>query len=329
MKNNFKRIVAVLCLLAIVFAAFSGCGSKKKKIVIWTSGESYRNEYYLNECRKKFPDYNIVLEYLSTSVIADKVIEEKDSCSADILVSEEYQYLEKCSDYIAEIKDFDYSPFIEEMIPASRKYTPECRNGGCVILNTKVLEEKGLAEPTSYADLLKPEFKGLLSMPSPKTSSTGYMFLRQLVNEWGEDKAFEYFDKFAENILQFTTSGSGPMNALEAREVAVGFGMTAQAAVKINNGNTELKIVFFEEGSPYSFLGNAVLKKSAERPEVMEVFNYLSTKLCRDNHEKFLPDKLYKDYQPKFPNFPENINYGNMANDTMAEKERLLAKWDH
>ena len=323
------KITALVCIAVMVFAVFAGCSSKKEKVVIWTSGEDYRNEYYLSECKKKFPQYEIVLEYNKTSVIAAKVIEEKDKCSADILVSEEYQYLEKCSEYLAELTDFDYSEFMPEIVPESHKYTPECRNGGCVIVNTKVLAEKGLAEPQSYADLLKPEYKGLVSMPSPKTSSTGYMFLRQLVNEWGEDAAFAYFDKLSENILQYTSSGSGPVTALIAREVAVGLGMTAQAAVKINGGNNELKIMFFEEGSPYSLLGNAVLKKSSGRTAVMEVFNYLATTLCKGDHEQFLPEQIYKDYTPKMANFPENIKYGNMQNDTLAEKERLLAKWDH
>ena len=84
------------------------------------------------------------------------------------------------------------------------------------------LEEKNLAVPTSYADLLKPEYKGLVSMPNPKSSGTGYMFLKSLVNAWGEEEAFAYFDQLAENILQFTSSGSGPVNALVQGEAAIG-----------------------------------------------------------------------------------------------------------
>ena len=166
-------------------------------------------------------------------------------------------------------------------------------------------------------------------MPSPNSSGTGYMFLRQLTNEWGEDAAFEYFDKFSENVLQYTSSGSGPVNALIQREVAVGLGMTSQAVVKINEGNDELEIVFFDEGSPYSMYGNAVLSKSAGSKAVMDVFNYLATDLCKGDNELYFPDQIYKDFAPAIEGFPTNIKYGNMANDTLAEKERLQAKWDH
>jgi len=180
--------------------------------------------------------------------------------------------------------------------------------------------------PKSYADLLDPQYKGLISMPNPASSGTGYMFLRQLTNEWGEDEAYAYFEKLTENILQYTSSGSGPINALVQGEVAIGLGMTSQAVVEINQ-NAPLEILFFEEGSPYSMYGNAVLAKSAKRACVMEVFNYLATELCRDNHQKYFPDQIFKDYKVEIEGFPQNINYGDMSNDTLKEKERLVSKW--
>lgn len=81
---------------------------------------------------------------MSSSTIAAKVVAEGKNCTADIICSEEYGYLEKCEKYLAELKDFDYSPFLENLVPASRKYTPELKNGGAVIVNKKVLAEKKL-----------------------------------------------------------------------------------------------------------------------------------------------------------------------------------------
>ncbi len=324
-----KKFFSFVCALTIALLALSGCGGKsggKEKITIWTSGEDYKNENYLSQCRERFPDYDITLEYMTSSSIAAKVIEEGDNCSCDIILSEEYGYLEKCEDYLVELTDFDFSLFLDEIVPASHKYTPEVKNGGCVIVNPKVLEEHQLPLPTSYQDLLDPKYKGLISMPSPNSSGTGYMFLRQLVNEWGEEEAFAYFEKFSENVLQYTSSGSGPVNALIQGEVAVGLGMTSQAVTEINQG-VNLQILFFPEGSPYSMYGNAVLSKSADRPHVMEVFQYLATDLCKDNNEKFFPDQVFKDFQPEIDGFPRDIRYGNMSNDTLAEKERLQARW--
>lgn len=326
--KKMKRMAALACAALTLMLILSGCGgqTESKDVTIWTSGEDYKNEYYLSECKKKFPDYNITLEYMSSSGIAAKVLEEGEDCSCDIILSEEYNYLYSCEDYLAELDKFDFSVFLDDIVPENHKFTPESKQGGCTIVNPKVLEERGLPVPSSYEDLLNPQYKGLVSMPSPKSSGTGYMFLRQLTNEWGEDKAFEYFERLSENVLQYTPSGSGPVNALMQGEVAVGLGMTAQAVTEINNG-VHLEIVFFKEGSPFSMYGNAVLAKSAGRECVMDVFNYLSTDLCRGDNERFFPDQIFKDFAPVIESFPTDIRYGDMSNHTPQEKERLQEKW--
>ncbi len=323
-----KIFIAAICLLAMLIV---GCGgeqssSTKKTVKIWTSGEDYKNEYYLTECQKKFPDYDISMEYMNSNTIAAKILDEGDKVDCDIVLSDEYGYLEKCADKLAVLKDFDYSIFLYDIVPASHRYTPECKNGGCIIINRAVLEKNNLPAPKSYKDLLDPRYKNLISMPNPASSGTGYMFLRQLVNEFGEDAAFDYFAKLTENILQYTSSGSGPVNALVQGEVAIGLGMTSQAVEEINQG-VPLEIIFFAEGSPFSMYGNAILAKSYDRPEVRDVFNYLATDLCKGNNEKFFPDQIFKDFAPTIKNYPTNIHYGNMKDDTLAEKERLLSKW--
>lgn len=323
-----KRVLSAICMCALILALLAGCGAQKSdnKIVIWTSGEDYKNEYYLTECQKMFPDYDITMEYMNSSSIAAKVMEEGENCSCDIILSDEYGYLYMCEEYLAELKDFDFSVFMDEIVPESHKFTPEVKNGGCVVINPAVLESKGLEAPTCYQDLLDPKYQGLISMPSPASSGTGYMFLRQLTNEWGEDEAFKFFEGLTKNILQYTSSGSGPVNALVQGEAAIGLGMTSQAVVEIGQG-VDLDIVFFDEGSPYSMYGNAVLAKSADRECVMEVFNYLATDLCKGDNELYFPDQIFKDFAPEVDGFPKNINYGDMSNDTLSEKERLVAKW--
>jgi iron(III) transport system substrate-binding protein len=98
--------------------------------------------------------------------------------------------------------EYDLSVFTDDAISdLNRNYViPGIRSGGAVIINKKVLQDRGLPKPTSYKDLLDAKYKGLLSMPSPKSSGTGYMFYLALVNAWGEQKALEYFDDYSKNV---------------------------------------------------------------------------------------------------------------------------------
>ena len=201
---------------------------------------------------------------------------------------------------------------------------------GAVIINKKTLEEKGVAVPTSYDDLIKPEYKGLISMPSPKSSGTGYIFLLNLVNERGEEAAFEYFDKLAENMSGqgFTTSGSGPVKALLQGEAAIGLGMTFQAAQEIENG-TDLTIMFFDEGAPYTTYSSAVIA-GKDNEDVMKVFKYIVSDVSPEDKKLYNPEKIFKNQETTMKNFPENVPYGNMDGiRDIAKKEALLDKWNH
>ena len=326
MKKIMAMILALILCSCVFCAAMAEMDTTDKNVVIWTTEEEHVVDYYINALREKFPEYNITIENVSSSTMPAKVIEEGEYCSCDILWTEDYAYLEKCSDWLVELKDFDYSMFLDDTVPASHKYTPEERYAGGIILNVDMLTEWKLPEPASYQDLLDPMYQGLISMPNPASSGTGYMFLRQLVNEWGEDEAFSYFEQLTPNILQYTSSGMGPVNALIQGEAAIGLGFISQAVQEINAGRN-LKIIYFDEGVPFSIYGNALLKKSEKKQAAVDVFNYIAAELVYDNNRLFYPEQIIKDYTPVIENYPTEIHYGNMTNNTLEEKERLLAKW--
>ena len=331
--KNIRLAVIALSLLGIA-TNLTACGDSKQKVVIWTSTEDYNMEYMQKCLDERFPDYNVVIEYNSTSNIAAKVIEEGASSECDIVYMEEYGYMEKmiAAGVLDSIEgDYDLSRYVDNTVgEATNKYVlPSCITGGAVVINKTVFEQKGLTKPTSYQDLLNSSFKGLVSMASPKSSGTGYMFLYSLVKAWGETEALSYFDSLTPNILAYTTSGSGPINALVNREVAVGFGMISQAVNKINDGNNELEILFFEEGAPFNLYGNGFVKGKKANQAVKDVMDYLDSFYVDESNKKFYPESVFKGADYQIPNFPANIVYSNMEGNNLTAKEALLAKWNH
>lgn len=335
MKKTFLRRVVAASLAVVTAVAMTACSSTEKapndgdaanQVVIYSGAEEYRNEYFTKRLNEQFPDYDISIEYMPTGNLAAKLAAEGTDTDIDIIYELDYGYAGLVEEYLCDLSSFDQSVYLDDCVAPSGRYLPECRNGGAIILNPDVLAAKGLEEPTCYEDLLKPEYKDLISMPNPKSSGTGYMFLKSLVNAWGEEEAFAYFDKLSENILQFTSSGSGPVNALVQGEVAIGLGMTAQAVTKINEG-ANLKIVFFEEGSPYNLYGFAMPEGKQNKPAVMEVFTFFYTELVEKDKELYYPEQIYKDKVFEIENYPTDIPYADMSNNTTAEKERLLENW--
>jgi iron(III) transport system substrate-binding protein len=316
-------------MLLLLALCLGGCGQQKETVVVYTSMEDYRVAYLNQRLREEFPDYNVIVEYLPTGNHAARLLAEGKQSECDITHNLEYGYLMKLEEagLLADLSGYDASVYVEDAVLSSR-YLPQERNGGAIIVNTQVLAQRGLSEPTSYADLLKPEYKGLISMPSPKASGTGYMFLKALVNAWGEAEALAYFDALTENILQYTSSGSGPLNAVIQGEAAIGLGMTAPAVTQLNAGQP-LKLIFFTEGSPYSLYGQGIVSGKEASPAVKAVFDFLVNQFTAENCERYFPEKLYKDKDYAVQNYPQQIPYADMSNNSLAEKTRLLNLWKY
>ena len=329
-KFGMKKTAALLLLMAMALTVvLTGCGSGKEQILIYTSVEDYVIEDMNARLSEAFPDYDIIVEYVSTGNHAAKLLSEGKNSECDITYDLEYAYMEQLAQagVLADLSAYDKSIYLEDTV-VSNNYLVQCRVGGAIILNTEVLKAKGLAEPKSYEDLLKPEYKGLISMANPKSSGTGYMFYKSLVNAWGEKKALEYFDKLTPNVLQYTSSGSGPVNALLQKEVAIGFGMTSHAVTQINQG-APLKIVYFDEGSPFTMYGQSMVAGKDQRPCVKEVFDFLVNTYSYELNEKFFPEQMFKDKIFTVDNYPQNIVYSDMHNNTIAEKTKLLDLWKY
>jgi iron(III) transport system substrate-binding protein len=324
------RILWVL-LAGLALALMVSCGGGGgKRVIIYTSTEDFRTEHMQELLKDKFPDYDIVMEVLSTGNHAAKIKAEGTSTEADIILNLETGYMESLEDVFADLSSFDLSPFLPDLVPPSKKFLPWDKSSGAIVYNKEKLAGLGLPVPASYQDLLNPAYKGLISMPNPKSSGTGYMFLVSLINAWGEDAAFDYFDKLADNILQFTTSGSGPVNALIQGEVAIGLGMTLTATQAINSRGVPLEMTFFQEGAPSITTGMAIIKGKETKPGVKEVFEFSMTALVREDKELYCPEPIFKDQTNTIPNYPRGIPYADMTGVyDQDRKAKLLERWKY
>ena len=328
MKKNFLLLM-VLCVVLCFCMFLSACGKTgNRTVVIYTSAEEYRYEAMQADLNARFPNSIIRIEYYSTGDLLAKLLAEGADTECDIVGEMEYANLDRIIDLLADLSAYDTSVYTADMVPNEPRYLPWYRNGGCIAVNRIVLSERGLPVPESYADLLNPMYQGLISMPNPLSSGTGYMFLKSLVNAWGEQEAFDYFDALSQNVLSFTSSGSGPVNALREKEAAIGFAMTAQTVSAVNDG-FPLRIHFFSEGSPFSLYGIGVIKGKETRREVSEVFDYIVNTWTEMDKLLFCPERIFNDREFTLPNYPVSIRYADMSNNTSGEKERLLNKWTH
>lgn len=325
-----KKVLLIILALTLVFTALCITGGQDR-IVICASSEQFRNDALQEQLTRRFPEYDIAVIYMSTGKAAAKVFAEGSDTDVDILVGLETGYLSKIHSSLANISGVSRIPYLEGITPAdndNRWITWE-RQAGAIIVNRSILDKHGLEAPQTYEDLLKPEYKGLIAMPDPKSSGTGYFFFRNWVNTMGEEGALAYVDALYPNLKQFTESGSGPIKMLKQGEIAIGLALTFQAVNEINDGQP-FEIIYPPQGSPYSLTGSAVISGHESKEGVAEVFDFIANEFLVYDKAHFSPEPIFDGQFNSIANYPQTIFYADMAGiQDAGEKERLLSLWNY
>jgi len=140
-------------------------------------------------------------------------------------------------------------------------------------VNTKILKDKNLPEPTSWADLTKPIYKGQISIAHPASSGTSYtmMATQMFLNNKDIEKGFAYMKAFHQNVLQYQKTGAAPARQAGQGEVAIGVVFSHDTVAAIDEGFKDLKVVFPSEGTGYE-IGGMALVKGASDPVAAKTF---------------------------------------------------------
>ena len=320
-----KKYISLIFLFILLIT--TGCSKKDGQVVIYTSMEENRNKVLKEQLAEKFPDKDIVVQYLSTGNSAAKIKNEGTNVEADIVLDLETAHMVELEENFADLSSFDTSIYLDG-VNKSNRYLTWTKYTMALIIDKNYFDKHNLSVPKTYDDLLKSEYRNLIAIPDPKTSGTGYAFYLNVVNIMGEDKAIEYFKKLKNNLREFTTSGSGPTNLLKQGEIAIAMGMTSQGVEAINEGYN-FKIVSLKTGAPYNTTSFGIIKGRENKENVREVFEWLMNDFGKYDKEYYLPDKILKNQEVKVKNYPTNLKDAKMDGiDSVSVKQDLISKWE-
>jgi thiamine transport system substrate-binding protein len=108
----------------------------------------------------------------------------------------------------------------------------------CLNYDRIFFEEQGLLPPQNLEDLLQPEYRGMLVVQNPATSSPGLAFMLATIEHFGEEGYLDYWSGLVENDLlvvsswetayfnEFSGSGGGGV-----RPIVVSYGSSPPAEV--------------------------------------------------------------------------------------------------
>ena len=162
--------------------ALPGCSSANDgTVVIYSCAEGVRNESLITAMHARFPEYDIRLHYIPTGNCAAKLRMEGSQSEADIVLDLEGGYIKQVSEWLDQLPAQDAKRYCADLVDPDHRYS-FARESACIAVKTDDAFPRTASRPRSYEDLTDPQYKGLVTMPNPKSSGTGYNFVKSLVN---------------------------------------------------------------------------------------------------------------------------------------------------
>jgi iron(III) transport system substrate-binding protein len=277
MKKFLRNVLCFITAIVMLSLTLSltGCSSEKETVVIYTHDYDELIPSFMEFLEGEFPDVEFIVIHMSGGTLDAKIQAEGKDTEIDIIHgSSSGANRLKSQDMLTSFTPG--STFQSEFADPDNVIAPNGVWCGAFLVNTEELEKHGLDMPASFLDLLDPQYKGHIVMANPVSSSTGRFFLLGILNTFGEQEGWAYFEALNENIFQYTESGSGPGNSVSMGEAVIGLGMDYQGHKLIEDGSP-LEVVFAEEGAPWDYDTIVVINKEEVRPIVLEVAKAMTT----------------------------------------------------
>lgn len=219
------HLPAAACLLGIL--CLSSC-KDNSQVVIYSNADDEAIAAMQRALDKAGYGGQYMFQTFSTSELGGKILAEGSNIEADMLTLSSY-YLESANKRTKGL----FVPLAfscETLQPTAPCFAPITGQEGAIFINTRVIEERHVPLPKSLKDLARPEYKGHISIPNIRSSSTAWLMVQALVQAYGQEEARNILRGMMANAgPHLENSGSAPLKKLRAGEVAIAFGLRQQA----------------------------------------------------------------------------------------------------
>ena len=296
--SNRGLVVAGVVVVAVIavafFAGLVAPGEQEPavpaegQVVIASNADEEALTAYRNALDAAGYEGQYVVQSFGTSELGGKLLAEGTNLEADVITMSSY-YVDSAEDQnhmFAELTELEAVP-LDDDTPTYR--APAQAQEGAIFYNTEVLASEGLPVPTSLRDLADPVYEGMVSLPDITGSSTAWLLIQALVDNYGEAEAQEILTGIYRNAGPYLSqSGSAPIKNVRAGEVAIGFGLRHQALADKAEG-LPIEVVDPSEGT-YSLTESVAVVDKGDgtnplaqqmaatiidggRPELMETYS--------------------------------------------------------
>jgi iron(III) transport system substrate-binding protein len=329
-RSLWLHVGAAITGAALVWAA---AAQAQTKLTVYTAIENEQLKPFKDAFEKGNPGIEIVWVRDSTGVITARLLAEKDNPRADVIwgLSASSVVLFEQNGMLQGYNPKDAGNLKPQFKDAKNPpiWTGMDAYAAVVCFNTREADAKKVKAPASWADLTKPEYRGMVVMPNPASSGTGFLTVAAWLQVMGEKGGWEYMDKLHQNIAVYTHSGSAPCVQAARGERVMGIGFDMRGASEKTKG-APIDLIVPKEGVGWEMEATAILKGTKNLAAAQKLVDYSVSREAGEMYGKYYAIVGHKDVKAAPPNYPGAVETNLVKNDLgwMArERARILAEW--
>jgi iron(III) transport system substrate-binding protein len=331
----FRRFGILGLGATAALAAFTFSAQADTVLKVYTALEEEQLPVYKAAFEKANPGITIEWQRDSTGVITARLLAEKENRQADVvwgLAATSLMLLDKQG-----MLD-GYKPAGFEQIKDEFKDTRSDKPtwvgmdawASAICFNTVEAAKAGISKPESWADLLKPEYKGHVVMPNPGSSGTGFLSVAGWLQSMGEKGGWDYMDKLHQNINTYLHSGSKPCKAAAAGEYVVGISFAYPGVAQKNQG-APVEVILPKDGIGWDMEATGIMKGTKNMEAAQKLADFAASADANKLYNESYQVLARKDVDAKVPeNYPANEQSLMIKNDfywAAAHRAEILAEW--
>jgi iron(III) transport system substrate-binding protein len=329
MNRSIRRLLFAAAGLALAPFALA----QKTELLVYTALETDQLKAYTESFQKTNPNIDLKFVRDSTGVITAKLLAEKANPQADVILGVAASSMEI----------FKAEGMLAPYAPAGfQKLTRTYSEGGnppawvgqdvfaaVICYNTVEGQKKGIPKPETWKDLLKPVYKGQITMPNPASSGTGFFDVTAWLQLFGEQEGWKYMDALHENIAQYTHSGSKPCRQSGAGEFVVGISFDFRGN-DVKQKGAPVELIFPKEGLGWDIEAAGIVKTSKKMDAAKKLMDWVATKEANEAFAKNFALVAHPDVKPTLAHLPADLDKRLIKNDfafAAKNRDRILAEW--
>jgi iron(III) transport system substrate-binding protein len=330
MNRPIRTLLGAAAALALVPAASF---AQKTELLVYTALETDQLKAYTESFQKTNPNIDLKFVRDSTGVITAKILAEKANPQADVILGVAASSMEifRAEGMLAPYAPVGFSKLTRNLSEAGNppSWVGMDVFAAVVCYNTVEGQKKGIPKPESWADLVKPVYKGQITMPNPASSGTGFFDVTAWLQTMGEANGWKYMDQLHENIAQYTHSGSKPCRQVAAGEFVVGISFDFRGNdVKAKGAPVEL--VFPKEGLGWDLEAVGIMKTTKKMDAAKKLVDWVATKEANQAFAKNFAIVAHPEVKPALPHIPADLDKRLIKNDfayAAKNRDKILGEW--